>query len=160
MTDSLLRASHYGARENQAVYSVLIELSQILGSQSGKFVLVGGSVPALLFGNAVPEHIGTLDIDLLDAYDIWFCIRNFEGGSGALAESCKPLMREQEAKDAYENIADKFRSLDDFGPDTVRRFLEDSPEKCGEMTPEQIQNDAYFRVNEWLVKLGIVEAED
>lgn len=64
MTDSMLRASHYGDRENQAVHSVLIELAQVLGSQSGNFVLVGGSVPALLYGNAVPEHVGTLDIDL------------------------------------------------------------------------------------------------
>ena len=64
MTDKLLKASHYGDRENKAVFSVLIELAQILGTQKEQFVLVGGSVPSLLFENAIPEHVGTLDIDL------------------------------------------------------------------------------------------------
>ena len=256
----------------------------ILGSQSGSFVLVGGSVPALLFKNAVPEHVGTLDIDLnldpealgdydyaelvaelenhdyernvdelkpfqmrrtidlqdgtapipviidllmpkqavikehtpplvdglrvlpldggifalkyhqevtldgympdsrpnkvkilvatppamlvmkgyalanrdkqKDAYDIWFCIRNYEGGTKALAKACIPLIKEEEAKVAYENSADKFRSRDDFGPKTVRQFLEGSPEKWGEMTLDQIQNDAYFSVSEWIEFMG------
>lgn len=65
MSDSKLRASHYGERENKAVLRVLTELAQVLGSQRGSFVLVGGYVPALLFKNAVPEHVGTLDIDIL-----------------------------------------------------------------------------------------------
>ena len=63
-TDKLLKASHYGDRENKAVFSVLIELAQILGTQKEQFVLVGGSVPSLLFENAILEHVGTLDIDL------------------------------------------------------------------------------------------------
>jgi hypothetical protein len=32
----------YTERDTAAVYSVLIELAQVLGAQSGKFVLVGG----------------------------------------------------------------------------------------------------------------------
>lgn len=285
MSDSKLRTSHYGERENKAVLRVLTELAQVLGSQRGSFVLVGGYVPALLFKNAVPEHVGTLDIDInlnpevlgdydyaelvkeledhdyernvddlkpfqmrrtidlhdrtkpipiiidllmpkdavvkkhtpplidglrvlpidggiyalkhfqevtldgempdgrpnkvkilvatppamlvmkgyalanrdkmKDAYDIWFFIRNYESGIEALAAACKPLIIEQEAKEAYINIANKFRSKDDFGPKTVRLFLEDSPDKCGEMTPEQIQNDAYFRVGEWVECMGL-----
>ena len=90
-----------------------------------------------------------------DAYDIWFCVRNYEGGGEALAEACKSLMSEKEAKDAYVNIADKFRSLDDFGPVTVRLFLEGSPDKWGKMNLDQIQNDAYFRVKEWAELLGL-----
>jgi hypothetical protein len=285
MKEKLLRASDYGDRENQAVLQVLVELAQILGSQHQNFVLVGGSVPSLLFKNATPEHIGTLDIDLdlnpealgdydyaelieelgdhdyerginglkpfqmqrtidlkdgakpipviidllmpkdavvrehipklidgltvqridggiyglkhyqeisidgympdgrpnkvkilvasppallvmkgyalvgrdkqKDAYDIWFCIRNYEGGIEALAEACRPLLKEEEARKAYLNIADKFRDENDFGPTTVRRFLENSPDKCGDMTPDQIQNDAYFRVSKWCELLGL-----
>lgn len=64
MNDKFLKASDYGDRENQAVFQVLVELAQILNSQHENFVLVGGSVPSLLFKNATPEHIGTLDIDL------------------------------------------------------------------------------------------------
>jgi len=54
----------YTERDTAAVHSVLIELAQVLGAQSGKFVLVGGSVPGLLFRDAKPEHIGTMDIDI------------------------------------------------------------------------------------------------
>lgn len=64
MTDSLLKAAHYGDRENKAVLMVLTELAQVLGSQSGSFVLVGGLVPGLLYENADPKHVGTLDIDI------------------------------------------------------------------------------------------------
>lgn len=285
MNEKILKASDYGDRENQAVFQVLIELAQILGSQHGNFVIVGGSAPSLLFDNAKPEHIGTLDIDLdlnpealgdydyaelveelekhdyeraakglksfqlrriidlkdgtkpvpvivdllmpkdavvrehspklieglnvqridggsygikhyqeiiidghmpdgrpnkvkvlvatppallvmkgyalagrdkqKDAYDIWFCIRNYEGGVDALVDACKPLLEEDEAKQAYTNIAEKFRDENDFGPITVRRFLEASPDKCGDMTPEQIQTDAYVRVSKWCELLGI-----
>ena len=64
MDENLLNAADYGERENQAVFQVLVELAQILGTQHENFVIVGGSVPSLLFKNANPEHIGTLDIDL------------------------------------------------------------------------------------------------
>ena len=90
-----------------------------------------------------------------DAYDIWFCIRNYEGGVDSLAAACKPLMDEDEARQAFINIAEKFREESDFGPITVRRFLENSPDKCGDMTPDQIQADAYLRVSKWCELLGI-----
>ncbi len=64
MNEKLFNASDYGDRENQAVLQVLVELAQILGSQHKNFVLVGGSVPSLLFKNATPEHVGTIDIDI------------------------------------------------------------------------------------------------
>jgi len=44
MNEKILKASDYGDRENQAVLQVLIELAQILGSQHGNFVIVGGLV--------------------------------------------------------------------------------------------------------------------
>jgi len=285
MNTKEVKASDYGERENKAVLQVLVELAQILGSQQGTFVIVGGSVPSLLFENAIPEHVGTLDIDLdlnpealgdydyaelvkelekhnyerelehlkpfqlqrtialndggepipviidllmpkdaevkkhrpplidglrvqridggvyalkhyqeisidgempdgrpnkvkvlvatppallvmkgyalvgrdkqKDAYDIWFCIRNYEGGIEALAEACSPLLSEKEAMSAFVNIAEKFRHEKDFGPVTVRRFLEGSPDKWGDMTPDQIQTDAYARVSKWCELLGI-----
>ena len=58
------RASDYREREVQAVYSVILELGQVLGSYRDKFVIVGGAVPWLLLPDARPQHIGTVDIDL------------------------------------------------------------------------------------------------
>lgn len=284
MIDNLLRAMDYSDRGTSAVFKVLIELAQVLGSKNNKFVVVGGIVPSLLYADAVPKHIGTLDIDLnlntealgdydyadlveelenhgyvrdadhlkafqleriidigdggdpipvlvdllrpngievkkhskklvpglhvqkidggiyalnhctevkldgempdgrrnlvsifiakpsalmvmkgyaiadrdkmKDAYDIWFCIRNHTGGVEALAEECRPLLVEEEAKKAFENIAEKFRDIDDFGPATVRKFVEGS-EALGDMTPEQIQTDAFMQVKRWCELLGL-----
>lgn len=57
-------AKDYQERDVQAVYSVLIELGQVLGAYKQKFVVVGGAVPWLLLPDARPQHIGTLDIDI------------------------------------------------------------------------------------------------
>jgi hypothetical protein len=54
----------YEERLNHAVYAVLIELGQVLGSYIDSFVVVGGSVPWLLYPHAEPKHIGTIDVDL------------------------------------------------------------------------------------------------
>ena len=54
----------YEDRTTLAVYAVLIELGQVLGAYVNHFVVIGGSVPWLLYPDAQPRHIGTLDVDL------------------------------------------------------------------------------------------------
>lgn len=276
------RALDYSEREVQAVLKVLNELGQVLGAYRKKFVIVGGAVPWLLFPNAKPKHIGTLDIDLdlnpealsdgeyahlvealedngyqrdvpglkpfqlkrsvkiddatpvdviidllvpreakleknrpqivsglrvqgadggalalahailhkiegtmpdgrrnevellvasipawlvmkgyalvgrnkmKDAYDIYFSIRNYDGGPVALAKACSELLQDHVAKTGYEHIASKFRSADDFGPMTVRAFLES--QAFDELTPEQIQTDAFMKVVAFLRELEL-----
>lgn len=271
-------AHDYQDRDVRAVKSVLVELGQVLGTWRDKFVIVGGAVPWLLFGDANPRHVGTLDIDLdldpealadgeyanlvetlvekgyerdkpglkpfqlrrrvnldegepidvlidllmprdekgdknptklvpnlrvqgveggdiallnkillvvdgtmpdgrqnsvelqivtipaflvmkgyalagrdkkKDAYDIYFSVRNFIGGPTALAEACVPLLGNDVVHKGYEHIAGKFRHVDDFGPVTVRMFLEESS-GLGEMTSDQVQTDAFMRVSAWL----------
>lgn len=89
-----------------------------------------------------------------DAYDIYFSIRNFAGGVDALVAQCAPLLADAVARKGYEHIASKFRKPDDFGPATVRRFLEESS-SLGEMSPEQIQTDAFGQVSALLRGLGL-----
>ena len=84
-----------------------------------------------------------------DAYDIYFSVRNFEGGPLALAEACKALLADESVAMGYRNIASKFRHEDDFGPQTVKAFLAES-DALGEMTAEQIQVDAFMQVRTWL----------
>jgi hypothetical protein len=61
-------ANDYDDVGAQAVLSVLLEIGQVLGAYRDRFVVIGGSVPWLLFPHAEPAHVGTLDIDLsLDA---------------------------------------------------------------------------------------------
>ncbi len=57
-------AGDYSDRTAAAVKSVLIEISQILGSFNGKFAVIGGAVPWLLLSEADMPHSGTLDVDL------------------------------------------------------------------------------------------------
>ena len=89
-----------------------------------------------------------------DAYDIYFSARNFVGGPAALAAECAKLMGDGVASKGYGHIASKFRHADDFGPKTVRVFLEESA-ALGEMTPEQVQTDAFMQVSDLLKRIGL-----
>lgn len=55
---------NYGERAVAASRSVLIELVHLLGAFRDDFVIVGGSVPPLLFPAAADKYAGTLDVDL------------------------------------------------------------------------------------------------
>ena len=91
-----------------------------------------------------------------DAYDIYFSVRNYGGGPAALAPECEKLLGDGVARKGYEHIADKFRHGEDFGPKTVRMFLEESL-ALGEMTPEQVQTDAFMQVSDLLKRIGLLE---
>ncbi len=91
-----------------------------------------------------------------DAYDIYFCIRNHKGGIAALAAECVKLLDDPVVRQGFSNIAGKFGSEDAFGPQTVRLFVEGS-NALGEMTPAQVQEDAFRQVRAFLEALGIVK---
>ncbi len=90
-----------------------------------------------------------------DAYDIYFSVRNFEGGPLRLADECKTLLADESVAMGYRNIASKFRHEDDFGPQTVKAFLAES-DALGDMTAEQIQVDAFMQVRAWLRALDLM----
>jgi hypothetical protein len=54
-----------------------------------------------------------------DAYDIYFCVREFEGGPDVLAQACAPLLNDAIALKGFQNIAEKFSAQDSYGPVTV-----------------------------------------
>ena len=89
-----------------------------------------------------------------DAYDIYFCIRNFPDALVALVAETKPLLEVDTAREGYLLIEGKFRDVDDFGPTSVRKFVEGS-DALGERTADQWQQDAFGQVNAWLVELGL-----
>ncbi len=90
-----------------------------------------------------------------DAYDIYFCIRHYQGGIDALAAKCAKLIGEPVALQGFRNIASKFTAVDSFGPQTVRQFVEGS-EAFAEMTPDQLQEDAFRQVSAFLAATGIM----
>jgi hypothetical protein len=89
-----------------------------------------------------------------DAYDIYYCIRNYPGGPRALAADCKPLLALPEAKQGYAYIAGKFDKEDAYGPTSVRNFVEETDLLKGR-TADQWQTDAFGQVQAWLKTLGL-----
>ncbi len=92
-----------------------------------------------------------------DAYDIYYCIRNYPGGPEELAKDCKPLLAQPEAKQGYAHIAGKFDKEDGYGPTSVRRFVEET-RLLGERTADQWQTDAFGQVQAWLKALDLAKA--
>ncbi|MCX7361888.1 MAG: nucleotidyl transferase AbiEii/AbiGii toxin family protein [Alphaproteobacteria bacterium] len=112
------------------------------------------SIPALLAmkGFAIENRLKHKD-----AYDIYYCIRNYPGGPEALAEDCRPVLAHKDGEAGYRCIASKFASLDSFGPTSVRLFVEDT-RVLGDRTPDQWQQDAFGQVTAWLRALGLDSA--
>ena len=109
------------------------------------------SIPALL---AMKGYAVTKRLKRKDAYDIYYSIRNFPGGIDALVEATRPLLDMRSARKGYRLIADKFRNVRDFGPTSVREFVEGSP-LLGGRTADQWQQDAFGQVDAWLRGLGL-----
>ncbi|MBC9903741.1 nucleotidyl transferase AbiEii/AbiGii toxin family protein [Achromobacter xylosoxidans] len=109
------------------------------------------SIPALL---AMKGHAIQGRYKQKDAYDIYYCIRNYAGGAEVLADDCLPLLQHESGVKGYTYIAAKFDTVDGFGPTCVRRFVEDA-NVLGERTADQWQQDAFGQVDAWLRALGL-----
>jgi len=109
------------------------------------------SIPALL---AMKGHAIQGRYKQKDAYDIYYCVRNYPDGITSLVEACMPLLVYPSAASGYRFIAEKFDSVGGYGPTCVRRFVEQTS-ILGGRSPEQWQQDAFGQVDAWLRALGI-----
>jgi hypothetical protein len=109
------------------------------------------SIPALL---AMKGHALRGRHKQKDAYDIYYCIRNYPDGIGALAESCRPILGRPKGAEGYRYIAEKFDTAGGYGPTCVRNFVADT-QILGERSADQWQQDAFGQVDEWLRALGL-----
>ncbi len=121
------------------------------GGGSNRVQIAVASIPALL---AMKGYAIANRLKQKDAYDIYYSIRNFPGGIEALVSETKSLIRFKSARTGYLHIAEKFRSPDDFGPTSVRQFV-DRPEMLDGRTADQWQQDAFGQVDAWLSALGL-----
>jgi hypothetical protein len=113
--------------------------------------LAVASVPALL---AMKGYALNGRLKEKDAYDIYYCIRNYRGGPKALAIDCLPLLDNEEAITGYRHISSKFDRQDGHGPKCVQRFATEAGILDGR-TAEQWQTDAFGQVDAWLRALRI-----
>ena len=91
-----------------------------------------------------------------DSYDIYYVIRNYRDGIPALAEACRPVLKDPEGLEGYDYIGGKFTAFDDYGPTSVRKFVEES-DALQDRSPDQWQQDAFGVVDQWLKLLGLRE---
>jgi hypothetical protein len=78
-----------------------------------------------------------------DAWDIYYCIRNYLGGIPQLTKEFHPLLKNKLVQEALDHIAEKFASPEHIGPKHVADFE-------GILDVEAralLQRDAYERVN-------------
>lgn len=110
------------------------------------------SIPALL---VMKGYALSARDKMKDAYDIYYSVRNYPGGPMKLAQDCRPLLADPVAAEGLRLLASKFRERNDFGPATVRRFLEEAAPEFTDLEPEQVQTDAFGQVDAFLRVLGI-----
>lgn len=149
-----LRVQEADGGEIALKHNLTIQISGTMPDGRANTVeMLVASIPALL----VMKGYALVQRDKLkDAYDIYFCVRNYPNGPEALAAECSSLLAIDVAREGFNNIAKKFTARDSFGPETVRRFLDGSV-SLGDMTAEQVQEDAYQQVHAFLIALGIAE---
>jgi hypothetical protein len=109
------------------------------------------SVPALL---AMKGYAINNRRKQKDAYDIYYVIRNYEGGIAALSKDCESVLQHQSGVEGFNYINAKFDAFDSFGPTSVRNFVSES-DILGERTAEQWQQDAFGQVDALMRALGL-----
>ncbi len=109
------------------------------------------SIPALL---AMKGHALVGRYKQKDAYDIYYCVRNYPGGIEALALHCRPLLEHASGERGFRHIATKFDTFEGHGPTCVRRFVEDT-QALGNRTPEQWQQDAFGQIDALLRAMSL-----
>ena len=121
------------------------------GGGKNRVEIAVASIPALLAmkGYAIAQRHKQKD-----AYDIYYCVRNYPGGPEALANDCRPLLDHPNAKQGYTFIAEKFADPEGYGTTSVRKFVEET-DLLGDRTADQWQTDAFGQVNAFLKALGL-----
>jgi hypothetical protein len=121
------------------------------GGGSNQVEIVVCSIPALLAMKGYAIHNR---LKQKDAYDIYYCIRNYPEGIDALAKDCLPLLNLPSGAAGYGFINEKFDVVNGFGPTCVRNFVQES-KILGDRTPDQWQQDAFGQVDAWLRAIGV-----
>ncbi len=118
------------------------------GGRDTVVVRVAGIVPFIVMkGMALHDRLKEKD-----AWDIYYCLRNYPGGLDALIQAFRPHVGLGLVNEGLVKIAAKFSSPDDVAP----RFVADFDEILDPEDRALRQRDAYERVQYLLGGLGVV----
>jgi hypothetical protein len=140
-----------GADLAMRFYEMVAVRSAMPGGGTNNVEIAVCSIPALL---AMKGHAVNGRYKQKDAYDIYYCVRNYPTGVAALAQDCRPLLEYPSGAKGYGFINEKFDAPDGYGPTCVKNFVEES-KLLGDRAAEQWQQDAFGQVDEWLRALGL-----
>jgi hypothetical protein len=140
-----------GADLAMRFYQMVAVRGSMPGGGTNRVEIAVCSIPALL---AMKGHAVNGRFKQKDAYDIYYCIRNYPTGIAALAEACRPLLEHPSGAEGYAFINEKFDAPGGYGPSCVKNFVE-ATRLLGDRTAEQWQQDAFGQVDEWLKALGL-----
>ena len=153
LIDGFATQRAHGAELAHEFYEEIEIDAEMPGGGKNKASIAVASVPAFL---AMKGYALAGRKKYKDAYDIYYCVRNYPGGIDCLVEATRPLLENKIAAEGYRLIAGKFRSTGDYGPTCVRYFVEGPPTPDGR-TPAQWQTDAHGQVSTWLSGLGLMK---
>lgn len=86
-----------------------------------------------------------------DAYDVYFCIKNYPAGYKALAEELRPIVENSLVQEGLGKIRAKFEKVNSIGPNFVADFLEITDSDAR----ENMKREAYENVKAFLDELEI-----
>jgi hypothetical protein len=135
-------------------YSSIVKLKRKMpdGAENEVVLKVADVIPFLVMkGMAMWDRYSEKD-----AYDVYFIIRNYQGGITELAKHFKAHISNSLVREGLGKICAKFSSMDSPGPVWVANFLEigDEEEK------DRVKRDVFERVNTFLAALGIKPFEN
>jgi len=108
---------------------------------------VAGIVPFLVMkGMAMYDRMKEKD-----AYDIYYCVEHFPGGTNKLAAEFSSFSKNKLVLEGLSKISGKFASVKYVGPTWVTDFLETTEEEDREI----VMRRAYEKVNELLDTLNV-----
>ena len=84
-----------------------------------------------------------------DAYDIYFCLKNYPGGVTELAKSYRGLLQNGLVQEGLAVLREKFRRIDAVGPTWVGQVI--GEENLGE--PELAQREAFELMKDFLAAI-------
>lgn len=109
------------------------------GGQDSVRVHVASVVPFLVMkANALADRVKEKD-----AWDIYYCLRNFPGGVWAVVEEFRPHRTNGLVREAMEKLREKFVSPEHVGP----KFVADFEEATDAEERARLQRDAFEQVN-------------
>ena len=141
-----------GADLAMRFYQMVAVRGSMPGGGTNRVEIAVCSIPALL---AMKGHAVNGRYKQKDAYDIYYCIRNYPTGIAALLKLVG-LCWNIQAGGRLRFINEKFDAPDGYGPSCVKNFVE-ATRLLGDRTAEQWQQDAFGQVDEWLKALGLRE---